>query len=121
MEYSPDYHGNGVLFTMLWPDGVVVFRPEGPGVINPDGSLGMKWPWWRSIEGLVTLDATRLDAPAPPMQTIVLRGPEDGYGKVGFHPSGLLFPTPGCWEVTARVQDNSLTFVTLVVRLGAQE
>lgn len=116
---DPSYHGNGTIWTALWPEGIVVFRPGGSGAISPDGSLGMKWPWWRSIEGPVTIDAVRLDGQAPPMQTTVLRGPEDGYGRTGFHPSGLVFPSPGCWEVTARVQDASLTFVTLVVRLDS--
>jgi len=31
-------------------------------------------------------------------------------------PTELIFPTEGCWEVTGRVGDASLTFVTLVVR-----
>ena len=114
---DPSYHGNGTIWTALWPDGIVVFRPGGSGTINPDGSLGIKWPWWRSIEGPMILDATRLDAPAPRMQTNVLRGLDDGYGTTGFHPSELLFPTPGCWEVTATVQDATLSFVTLVVRV----
>jgi hypothetical protein len=114
---DPSYHGNGTIWTALWPEGIVVFRPSGSGVINSDGSLRMKWPWWRSIEGPVIIGAVRLDAPAPRMQTNVLRGPEDGYGTTGFHPSGLLFPTPGCWEVTAKVQDATLSFVALVVRV----
>jgi hypothetical protein len=44
-------------------------------------------------------------------------GVPDGYGETGFHPSGLRFPTPGCWEVTAKVGETSLTFVTLVVKI----
>ena len=27
---------------------------------------------------------------------------------------GLTFPTPGCWEITGRVGDTALTYVTLV-------
>lgn len=59
----------------------------------------------------------RLDAPAPPLPVVVLRGPEDGYGETGFHTGGLLFPSEGCWEVTGSVDTESLTFVTLVVSL----
>jgi hypothetical protein len=31
-------------------------------------------------------------------------------------PSGLSFPTEGCWEVTGAVGDAELTFVTLVLK-----
>lgn len=39
----------------------------------------------------------------------------DGYGETGFHPAGLVFPGQGCWEVTARVGESQMTFVTLVI------
>jgi hypothetical protein len=39
----------------------------------------------------------------------------DGYGEIGFQSSGIIFPTPGCWEITAQVGVSRLTFVTLVV------
>jgi hypothetical protein len=51
------------------------------------------------------------------MPTVILRGEPDGYGETGFHPSGLIWPGEGCWEVTARVGEESLTFVTLVARV----
>lgn len=41
-QSSPDYHSNGQLWTVLWPDGQVIFKPGGPGSINADGSLSMK-------------------------------------------------------------------------------
>src|SRR5216117_350524 len=57
VTYSPDYkgprdgpakdsYGNGKLWTILWPDGTVVFQPGGAGFIGEDGSLSMKWPWY---------------------------------------------------------------------------
>ena len=66
----------------------------------------------------MVITGRRLDAPAPPMPVITLRGVPDGYGKTGFHPSGLIFPSAGCWEVTAKVGDARLTFVTLVVKIA---
>ena len=110
-------NADGTLFTMLWAEGKVIFRPGGPGRINSDGSLGMKWPWYRTIPGAVVIGGRRLDAPAPPMHPVLLRGIPDGYSETGFHPSGLLFPSEGCWEVTAKVGKASLTFVTLVVKV----
>src|SRR6267378_1486035 len=40
-------HGNEALVTSLWPEGKVVFEPDGPGFVLEDGSLSMKWFWWR--------------------------------------------------------------------------
>ena len=42
----------------------------------------------------------------------------DGYGVTGFQASAVTFPTEGCWEVTGRVGNASLTFVTLVLKAG---
>ena len=110
---SPDQHGNGQIWTGLWPEGKVVFEPGGPGQILPDGSLAMKWWWWRGIEGQLTIEGRRLDAPAPPLQADI----PEGYGEIGFQAAGLIFPSEGCWEVTGRVGEAELTFVTLVVQM----
>lgn len=107
----------GTLFTIPWPDGRVVFEPYGAGHRDVDGSLSMKWPWYRTVPGEVVIGGRRLDANAPPMPTVTLRGQPDGYGDTGFHPSSLTWPSEGCWEVTARVGDESLTFITLVIWL----
>jgi hypothetical protein len=52
------------------------------------------------------------------MPTLILRGSEDGYGETGFQPSALLFPTQGCWEITATVAETSLSFVTLALEIS---
>jgi hypothetical protein len=110
--------GNTIFTSLPWAGGTVIFSPNGPGRIARDGHLGMKWMWYRNIPGDVVIGGRRLDAPAPPMPEQVLRGKEDGYEETGFHPSTLVFNGEGCWEVTARVGDDSLTFVTLVIRLS---
>jgi hypothetical protein len=109
---SPDLHGNGQIWTGLWPEGKVVFKQDGPGHILPDGSLEMKWWWWRGINGQLTIEGRRLDAPAPPLQAEI----PEGYGATGFQASGIIFSGEGCWEVTGRVGKAELTFVTLVVK-----
>jgi hypothetical protein len=114
---SPDYHGNGQLWTGLWPEGKVIFEPGGPGTIYEDGSLGMKWPWWRGVEGRLTIEGRRLDAPAPLLRHTI----PNGYGESGFQATGLIFPTEGCWEVTGKVGQAELTFVTLVVKVGESQ
>ena len=111
-EASPLHHGDGLLYTNLWPDGEVL---ADPAFVEPDGSIGMKWPWWRApgvgeagdlvITGreLVTGAAIRSAIP-------------DGYGQ-RFQASGILFPDEGCYEVTARSGDASLTFITKVTKV----
>ena len=128
VTYSPDYngprdapdqgsHGNGKLWTVLYPDGTVVFRRGGPGFILSDGSLSMKFPWWRGVRGKLSIEGRRLDSSAPPLRA---RIPE-GYGDTGFQSTAIIFPTEGCWEVTGKVGEASLTFVTKVVRVKASE
>lgn len=110
-------HGNGTLATSFAPDGRVVFKPGGPGCVGPDGSLWVKWPWWRGVRGPVTVEGRRLDGTSRPLRAWIPNG-RFGYRDIGFMPSAMIFPEPGCWEVTARVGETSLTFVTTVERIG---
>ena len=75
----------------------------------------MKWPWWRGVSGDVRIQGRRLDGKAAP----VTGDTPTGYGETGFLPSSIFFPTEGCWEVTGRVGDAELTFVTIVVKASA--
>jgi hypothetical protein len=105
-------HGNGAISTFLWPGGTVVFRKGGPGLVLPDGSMSMKFFWLLATDDRVSLTGRRLDADAPPLRAVI----PDGYVGKGFQPSGLVFPTTGCWEVTASAGAAKLTFVTAVVK-----
>ena len=104
-------YGNGALWTDLWPDGTVLIPPDNVGA---DGRLFMKWPWWRRERGQpLTIEGRRLDGPAPPLGADI----PEGYDELYFQATGLIFPTEGCWEVTGRAGDASLTFVVLVLRV----
>jgi hypothetical protein len=111
---SPRSHGNDALTTVLWPESGVQFQPGGPGCVEPNGYLGMKFPWWRGVRGALTVEGRRLDGEAGPLYAHV----PSGYGPTGFQATGLLFAGPGCWEVTGHVGGESLTFVTLVTKMG---
>lgn len=122
--HSPDYkgqrdgptvnsYGNGKLWTVLWPEGTIVFQAGGSGFILSDGSLSMKQMWYRAVRGKLTVHGRRLDMLAPPLRASI----PDGYGDSGFQASALIFPTEGCWEVTGQVGEASLTFVTRVVKV----
>ena len=110
---SPESYGSDALGTVLWPQGKVVFVPGGSGPVLEDGSLSMKFPWWRGVTGQLTITGRRLDGAAPPLRA---RIPE-GYGDTGFQATGIIFPTTGCWEVVGSVGGASLTFITLVERV----
>lgn len=108
------WHGNEALSTSLPEAGRVELKPGGPGCVEPDGYLGMKWPWWRKVRGTLMVEGRRLDGPAGPLRANI----PGGYGDTGFQSTGLLFAGPGCWEVTGRVGEARLSFVTLVVKTG---
>ena len=110
-EPPASHHGNGALWADIDPDGVIRVKPEDVGY---KGSVDVKFGWWRGprVRGALTITGRRLDGPAPPLQADI----PEGYGDTGFQASGIIFPTEGCWEVTGRAGNATLTFVTYVVK-----
>jgi len=51
------------LWTAFWPEGTVLFEPGGPSYIGSDGTLAMKFPWWRGegVVGKLEIKGRRLD------------------------------------------------------------
>jgi len=110
-------YGNEFLATAIPDSGKVIFAPGGPGFVLDDGALEMKFPWfWSHVEGHLRIEGRRLDAPAAPLRAEI---PANRMSGNGFQPSSLIFPTPGCWEVSGRVGTATVTFVTQVVKIGA--
>ena len=109
-----DFYGNQLLAVGpfgLWPNGTVVFKPTGAGFQTSEGFLVMKFGWTLGRDGKLQVTGHRLDGNA--------RAPArlnwEHHHQPNFKPSYLIFPTPGCWEVNAKIDgaDNSkLTFVT---------
>ena len=108
-------YGNRSLRVALWPKGKLVAGPLADGGswanINADGSVDAKLGWWRIASGKLRLAGRRLDAPTRPMHAHI----PAGYGARGFQPSGLSFPTMGCWRVGASLGPATLVFVVLIV------
>lgn len=82
------------------------------GRFFPDGSIDdMKWVWWRFAPGILTIEGHRLDVQSEPLVAHI----PDGYGPAGLQVVGLTFSSAGCWEITGRPGDHTLTFVTYVI------
>jgi hypothetical protein len=64
----------------------------------------MKFGWWTKVSGRLNITGRRLDQAAPPVRGVV----PDGYGSRGFQPSGVIFPTEGCWEITGSVHRTAV-------------
>ncbi len=100
-----------------WPKGHLAagILPGGGSraTVEDDGSIHAELGWWRGAPGRLRITGRRLDATAPPLEARV----PAGYGQRGFQPTGLVFPTVGCWRVEGRVGVARLTFVVKVTRL----
>lgn len=110
---SGGIYGKGGLQATLPLKGRFVFKPGGPGFVDSDGALGIKFGWERRVKGTLSVGGHRLDGPSAPARAYLT-----DYGDFGFQPSYLVFPTPGCWRITGRVADETLTFVLLVEKIG---
>ncbi len=111
-------YGNARLRVHLgWPKGHLAagILPDGGSraTVEDDGSIHTKLGWWRRATGRLRITGRRLDAAAPPLEAHV----PAGYGRHGFQPTGIVFPTVGCWRVEGRVGDARLTFVVKVSKL----
>ena len=117
-DAGPGSHGNEQLSAGPFGipgNGTFVFQPGGPGFVTRGGALGHKFGWQMAVGGRFTVEGRRLDGPGAPLRA------DNATGQLvapGFHATALIFPTPGCWEVTARVGDASLTFVVSAVKVG---
>jgi hypothetical protein len=116
-------YGNAyVRVALYWPQGTLTagILPDGGSMatINRDGSIYAKLGWWRGVPGQLVIRGRRLDANAPPLRAEA--GTVASYGAEGFVPSGLTFPTVGCWRIVGSVPHASLTFVVKVTKLRSR-
>jgi hypothetical protein len=99
--------GRDGLWTTLWPHGLVLV-PKGD--IAPDGTLGMKFPWWRGpgVRGFLRITGNEVGS------GLAVSARTAGYGRTGFNASAIFFPAEGCYRITGRAGGAEMTFVTLV-------
>ena len=105
------YLGTKELWASLW---------AGPWHGLPtDQGYRVKFPWFavdigreETERAAISVTGRRLDAPAGPL---LVEGPNVGMlPDYSFYASALVFPTEGCWEITAKGRDRRLTFVVWV-------
>jgi beta-lactamase regulating signal transducer with metallopeptidase domain len=93
---------------------------NGPWIINEDRTLWaadqpyianttVNTIWMRPPNTELTIAARRLDRDAPKLTV----GPAAPY-QTAYLAIGVVFPSAGCWEVTATAGESKLTFVTRV-------
>jgi len=104
-------HGNSVLWVFLPTEGKVT-----PDDLEPDGSMRVKFAWWRGVPGKFTITGHRLDGKAPPLQSKT-----STFSDIGLTPGYLYFPTTGYWEVTGTIEGRPpLTFVVYCKKFKQQ-
>jgi hypothetical protein len=105
-------YGNGLL--SVDARGGVLSRPR-----EPDGTLFDKLGWLprKGFTGKLVVHGERLDAPGRLNVLSVNWGYSYAPGKPprGSWASAVTFPSQGCWRITGRVRDVSLTYVVRVV------
>jgi hypothetical protein len=106
-------YGNEALQAVLPEGGKFVFKPEGAGFVDRDGAFGIKFAWNRRRPGRLFVFGRRVDGPAAPARSYM-----SNTGEIGAQGTYLVFPAPGCWEITGRLGDAKLTFVLLVEKIG---
>jgi hypothetical protein len=106
-----DFYGNGTLWTALPLGGAIA------AVRHPDGTLRYKLMWWAAgLKGRLAIRGERLDARSPPPATQSASAwPPTRFRGSAFWTSIVLFPAEGCWKITGRVRDVSLSFVVRVL------
>jgi hypothetical protein len=114
-----NYGGRYLRAHLHWRNGPLrAGRLPGGGyaaTIQSDGSIYTKVGWWRGLSGELVITGRRLDASAPPL---FASRHSFGYGPSGFQPSGLVFPTGGCWKVVGTLPRAKLAFVVKVTKIS---
>jgi hypothetical protein len=106
-------HGNGFLSVALPEDGLLAMQRE------PDGTLFDKLGWLpkKGWGGSLTVHGERLDAPGRMRVLNVFWGHSfvNGRRVRGSWMTPVELPSEGCWRISGRVADISLSYVVKVV------
>ena len=70
---------------------------------------GEKVMWIRPAGADLTISGERIDQKGPPLEVEI-----PCCYPTGFQVTGLTFPEPGCWRISAQAGDHQLEFITRV-------
>jgi len=103
-------YGNGLLSVTLPTGGVLSARRE------PGGTLFQKLGWLphTTFPDALKVRGERLDAPSAPLHVRAVRWGYSSSGRGGWA-SAVDFPSEGCWRISGRIQDISISYVVKVV------
>ena len=124
VAFDPSYViGSEKLWTEVASDNILLAQPW---LVQSDGSIRVKWPWlYRAqVEGDLKVVGQRMDASngsAPPVILAQDINPaefpdlEEGLaGSVSY----VVFPSTGCWNVTATKGSERIQFITQVMEIN---
>ncbi len=106
-------YGNGLLSTRLPDKGVLVARTDPDGLFQKLG-----WLPHTTFPDALSVRGERLDAASPALRVISVNwgyATAPGRPQIGSWRSAVKFPSEGCWRITGRVQDVTLSYVVKVV------
>ena len=118
---APDgafWYGTDRLWTILGESGSWLglrhYEPSDPTFRQKLFYWRQGYDWEKEPKPPLTITGKRLDAQAPPL---MVDPPGGGYREEdwkSFMITGINLPTLGCWEITARYQEDDLSFVVWV-------
>jgi hypothetical protein len=114
---GPQWHWNGVMWA--WParDGVFTATPDNQGWPgDPPGSIATKLYWFASVDDVLKVEGERLDAASPPMVVHRVNRGQSSSWRGPTWATPVTFPSEGCWRLTARLGDVSLSYILKVSR-----
>jgi len=103
------FHGNGMLAVLLPPNAALT--------TNSLGGYKMFWVAKSGVRGSFFVNYRRLEPPSSSLDAVTVPGSLGGYDGPSWA-SRMSFEA-GCWQITGRVLDVSLSFVVQVVRGSA--
>ncbi len=109
---DPGTYGNGLLSTTVPPGGVLSTRRDEDGLFQKLG-----WLPHQGFPDSLAVRGERLDATSPPMRVLGVNWgyASSGPAAKGSWASAVKFPSEGCWRITGRVRDITLSYVVKVV------
>jgi hypothetical protein len=110
-ERPPD--PNTASFSNSWYHGDGIWVALAPPYVGRwyAGEPALKVLWYSEVAGELRITGRRLDPPGAVLSAEV----PSGYEEVGYQPSSILIPEPGCWEITGSVGEQTLRVVADVL------